>query len=284
MCPGCGLPWAGGAMTVQDTRDPRDTAAGSGSNARVLVGVLCVVAVLACVVMPLFGWIVAFAVAIRFAVLARRAVDPSLFRVAGWAMVALGLVNVAVIAVLWSGSDQVELTRDSGLGLSLPGSPGSIPMTSAAAWHRPVSNWPSVRWSWPGLRRRVRRSPTSSTSAPSPPTPRRRPPARSSCSLTAARGRGRTWTAFLIRSGSPPRRSWRYPTPPFPARVVPRGWWRAGSPPPRQPGPPPRSSPWQTTGADPDSRSTIGRPDARAGNWQRTGWVSSKQVARSLTQ
>lgn len=114
-------------MTVQDTRDPRDTAAGSGSNARVLVGVLCVVAVLACVVMPLFGWIVAFAVAIRFAVLARRAVQPSLFRVAGWAMVALGLVNVAVIAVLWSGSDQVELTRNSGLGLNLPGVTGVDP-------------------------------------------------------------------------------------------------------------------------------------------------------------
>ena len=91
-------------MTVQDTRDPRDTGAASGSNARVLVGVLCVVAVLACVVMPLFGWVVAFAVAIRFAVLARRAVQPSLFRVAGWAMVALGLFNVAVIAVLSSGS------------------------------------------------------------------------------------------------------------------------------------------------------------------------------------
>lgn len=114
-------------MTVQDTRDPRDTGAGSGSNARVLIGVLCVVAVLACVVMPLFGWIVAFAVAIRFAMLARRAVEPSLFRVAGWAMVALGLVNVVVIAVLWSGSDQVELTRNSGLGLGLPGVTGVDP-------------------------------------------------------------------------------------------------------------------------------------------------------------
>jgi hypothetical protein len=114
-------------MTVQDTRDPRDTGAASGSNARVLVGVLCVVAVLACVVMPLFGWVVAFVVAIRFAVLARRAADPSLFRVAGWAMVALGVVNVAVIAVLSSGSDQVELTRNSGPGLNLPGVTGVDP-------------------------------------------------------------------------------------------------------------------------------------------------------------
>ena len=114
-------------MTVQDTRDPRDTGGGSGSNARVLVGVLCVVAVLACVVLPLFGWVVAFAVAIRFAVLARRAAAPSLFRVAAWAMVALGLVNVAVIAVLSSGSDQGELTRNSGLGLNPPGVTGVDP-------------------------------------------------------------------------------------------------------------------------------------------------------------
>ncbi len=78
-------------------------------------------------VLPLFGWIVAFAVAIRFAVLARRAVQPSLFRVAGWAMFALGLVNVAVIAVRSSGSDQVELTRNSGLGLNRPGVAGVDP-------------------------------------------------------------------------------------------------------------------------------------------------------------
>ena len=114
-------------MTVQDTDDLQDIGAASGSNARVLVGVLCVVAVLACVVLPLFGWIVAFAVAIRFAVLARRAVQPSLFRVAGLAMFTLGLVNVAVIAVLSSGSDQVELTRNSGLGLNLPGVTGVDP-------------------------------------------------------------------------------------------------------------------------------------------------------------
>ncbi len=107
-------------MTVQDTGDLQDIGAASGSNARILVGVLCALAVLACVALPWFGCIVAFAVAIRFAVLARRAVEPSMFRVAGWAMLALGLVNVAVIAVLWSGSDQVALTRESVLGLNLP--------------------------------------------------------------------------------------------------------------------------------------------------------------------
>jgi len=63
----------------------------------------------ACLLWPWFGWIAAFAVAIRFVVLARRAQDRNLFRLAGWAMLVLGLVSMAVTAVLWTGVDQVNL-------------------------------------------------------------------------------------------------------------------------------------------------------------------------------
>lgn len=97
-------------MTVEATPDPQISGTPPPSNARALVAVLCVAALLACVTMPLFGWVVAFGTAIRLAVLARRGQSAALLRRASWAMLALGLVYLALMAILWGGSDQAELT------------------------------------------------------------------------------------------------------------------------------------------------------------------------------
>jgi hypothetical protein len=96
-------------MTIQDASGAPGSGVGSTSNARVLVAAQCAVAGVACLLWPWFGWIAAFAVAIRFAVLARRAQDRNLFRLAGWTMLVLGLVSMAATAVLWTGLDQVNL-------------------------------------------------------------------------------------------------------------------------------------------------------------------------------
>lgn len=96
-------------MTIQDASGAPSSDVASASNARLLVAALCAVAVVASLLWPRFGWIAAFAVAIRFAAFARRAQDHNLFRLAGWAMLVLPLVSMAVTAVLSTDLDQANL-------------------------------------------------------------------------------------------------------------------------------------------------------------------------------
>lgn len=86
-------------VTAEAPQESQASTTGKGSGARVLIVVLYMFVALACLVIPIIGWI--FAVAILSALLARRATTTR-SRAAWWAVSALGLAAVFVIALVWA--------------------------------------------------------------------------------------------------------------------------------------------------------------------------------------